>query len=156
MGAVAIAEGGGEVRRIALLLLVLLTFGCATVPPPVPSYDMTTDAEGNVLWKRRPVKVGPSYFWTYAALTITTILDVETTFHALDRCSTCYEANPLMAPFVKRGRGATYAFAFSLNVIQMERARRARKAGERHWYLGPALASGVHGILAASNSQISN
>ena len=92
-----------------------------------------------------------SWWLMYGVLTLATVADVESTFHGLDRCATCREGNPIMRPFVERGRGATYAFTFGLNALTMELARRARNRHERHWYVGPMISTGVHAGGAAWN-----
>lgn len=131
---------------VALIIVagLLMTSGCATVPIRVEDRPARVEAP----------KSRVPYIAAYVVLTVMTVLDVETTHRKLDSCATCYEANPIMRPFVQQGRGTTYAVAFSLNAITMEIARRRRNENSRLWFVRPLIGAGIHGAAAASNNNI--
>ena len=81
----------------------------------------------------------------------TSIYDVESTFHALDGCSTCKEGNPLMRPFVKRGRFVTYAFTAVVDTALIYTSYRMKKSGNKFWWLIPAEISIGRGVVATFN-----
>ena len=90
------------------------------------------------------------YWLMYALLTATTVYDVETTFHRLGQCpNDCMEGNPVVRPFVERGRAATYAYTTLVNGIIMYVARRMFNRGHDWWRIFPMAVSGVH-IAAGS------
>lgn len=140
--------------RCTAMLALLLSLGCATVQPP--KYDLSRDVDNNPIWTKHvdpPARLGASYWLTYALALGMAAYDVHSTFAGLDRCATCAEANPIMRPFIRLGKGATYGVALSLTVFQMEIARRMKRQHERSWAVGPAIGIGVHGVAAISNSQ---
>lgn len=110
-----------------------------------------TMVDGYPVWDKH--QSWKSYVFVYALLSATTVMDIESTFNGLDRCPSCKEGNPIMRPFIKRGRVATYAFAFSLNAIQMEVARRQKRRHERLWVVAPLIGTGIHGAAATSNNK---
>lgn len=148
------------IRDVALYLTLCFWLGAPAmfIAMPVqaqqlPQYDLTRHPDGYVVVTRRPSPLGRSYTLTYAALVASTVADVETTFRGLDRCSSCREANPLLRPFVERGRGATYGVSIGLNILTMELARRSKRRGNRGWWVGPALQGSFHAGAAIWNSQ---
>ena len=93
-------------------------------------------------------------FWTLAAgAQAATIYDVNTTLRVLDRCATCYEANPIMRPFV-RNTTAAYGAGMSLSAVGIYGSRRLKEKGSRWWWVPMIGQIGVHTILGIRNSQI--
>jgi hypothetical protein len=91
-------------------------------------------------------------YWTMAAvLTLTTVYDVESTFRFLEKCMECTERNPIVKPFVDRGRLATYAFSAAVNAIVLYVARRMYMRGHDWWYVFPTAVSAVHGTAGSWN-----
>jgi hypothetical protein len=87
--------------------------------------------------------------WLAAA----TVYDVETTFYRLDRCQ-CIEVNPMVKPFVERGRLATYAYSAAVNGIIMVVARQMYNRSHGWWRAFPIAVSIVHGIAGTWNLYI--
>lgn len=104
--------------------------------------------------KTPPIKWDWKAFTAVALLQGSTIYDMETTFRTLDRCSRCKEGNPIMRPFIKAGRPATYAFTTGMNVLTTYVALNARAQGKKWWYW-PIIANvAVHVVAGVHNSRI--
>ncbi|MFN0123505.1 MAG: hypothetical protein ACKV2V_23630 [Blastocatellia bacterium] len=87
-------------------------------------------------------------------LQASTILDLESTFHALKNCPpgyTCREGNPLMVPFVRQGRPASYAVTTGLNALAVWGSYKMKKRGNRFWWVPMAAQIGIHTFAAARN-----
>ena len=91
------------------------------------------------------------YWVMYGWLTAATIFDVETTFYRLNHCDACQEANPIMRPFIERGRLATYAFSVAVNGVVMVLSRRMYDRGDTWWRVGPLAFTIVHAIAGTLN-----
>ncbi len=63
------------------------------------------------------------FWWMTAALTATTVYDVETTFHGLANCSSCSERSPVQSLLIREGRLPTYAAQFAANSALLLLAR---------------------------------
>ncbi len=63
------------------------------------------------------------FWWLTTVLTVTTVYDVESTFHGLQKCGGCRESSPLGKLMVNRGRLPTYAIQFGLNLSLLLLAR---------------------------------
>lgn len=88
------------------------------------------------------------------ALQVSTVADIESTYHALGNCPpgyTCREGNPLMRPFIQSGRPAAYAFTTGVNGLVMWHSYRLKKRGSRWWWVGPAIQIGIHTFAAVHN-----
>lgn len=93
-------------------------------------------------------------FWTLAAgVQAATIYDVNTTIRTLDRCVTCYEANPIMKPFV-RNTTAAYGAGLGLSAVSIYGSRKLKEKGSRWWWVPLVGQIGVHTALGIRNSQI--
>ena len=82
-------------------------------------------------------------FWLVAAgLNATMLLDTKSTFDVMLRCTSCYEANPFVRPFVQRGRALTFSagVAFDAGVMAVAaRMKRSERAWARRiWWVAPA------------------
>jgi hypothetical protein len=143
----------------ALGLGLLLTASCTTAQPPQPppapvkpidirnyqdayrSYAMDRDRQQFVQWA--------------VIASLATIADVESTFHALERCGeSCREGNPLMRATVDNGRAVTYAIQGSVTAWQLYRARKLQREGFRRWYLVPLIHTAGHGLAAGWNLRL--
>lgn len=84
--------------------------------------------------------------------------DAESTFRALARSASAREANPIMQPFVSRGRPATYAFLGAVDVGILAIAahlKHSDNAGARRlWWLLPIASTAAHGFAGLSNQRI--
>jgi hypothetical protein len=91
-------------------------------------------------------------FWViYGWLTAATIFDIESTFYRLNHCEECQEANPIMRPFIERGRLATYAFSLTVNGVVMVLARRMYDRRDSWWRVGALTFTIVHAIAGTLN-----
>jgi hypothetical protein len=87
------------------------------------------------------------------SLVAATAADYVTTYRALDKCPTCKEANPIMAPLIPHKRTlAGVQISFDLGMLYM--AYRDRKKGYKYWYLGPWILTWEHTLLALNNERI--
>jgi hypothetical protein len=78
-------------------------------------------------------KVTDRKFWILgAALNTAMLLDTKSTFDVSKRCADCYEANPVVAPFVAQGQATTYIAGEAFDAGVMALAARM-KASDRAW-----------------------
>ena len=86
-------------------------------------------------------------------LVATTIFDIETTFSAIR--NGVHEANPIMRPFIKRGRGATYGMQMGINAIVIGTSYLMKKsdnpAWNKKWWIIPSVWATGHGIAGGLN-----
>ena len=83
-------------------------------------------------------------------LNAATVVDMETTFAALDRCGgACREANPILTAPVDRGRLLTYAIQFALNAFVIRMAERSKDKPGSFWKYMPHALIGGHAIAGA-------
>ena len=108
-------------------------------------------ADQNTQSETPPRATDRPYWVMYGWLTAATIFDVETTFYRLDHCDNCQEANPIMRPFIERGRLATYAFSLAVNGVVMVLSRRMYDRGDSWWRVGPLAFTIVHAIAGTLN-----
>lgn len=92
------------------------------------------------------------------ALFTATTFDLETTFNCVQR-HTCRETNPLLAPLIKSGRPATYAFEGGLNTGIMYMAYKLRKShnpvARKIWWVVPVAGIGLHTFAGGANLRFS-
>jgi hypothetical protein len=84
------------------------------------------------------------------ALEASSIYDMERTLYRINHCPAgydCQEANPIMKPFVKRGRMPMYLAQTVLNGASMVGAYHLKKGGHREWVIIPSFGVGVHGVF---------
>ena len=99
-----------------------------------------------------PSEPSEKKFWGLSlALASATIYDVETTFAGLGNCRDCAEANPIMRPFVKNGRPATYAFTMGVSGAEIYFARKLRKRHSKLWWLPLAAGTATHVVAGSAN-----
>jgi len=93
-------------------------------------------------------------FWTLAAGTqAATVYDLQTTRSVLHRCTSCYEANPIMKPLVPSSPAA-FGAALTLSAGSVFGAFKLKKRGVRVWWIPMAAPIAVHTIAGISNSRI--
>ena len=82
-----------------------------------------------------------------------TIFDVESTFSAVRNGA--HEANPIMKPFVKSGRPATYAIELGADAlfifIAYEMKASKKTTFNKTWWIVPMVAGTAHGICGGLN-----
>jgi len=86
-------------------------------------------------------------------LVASTIYDIETTFAGIRNGA--HEANPIMRPFVKSGRPATYAFAFGMDALAIGASYFIKKSGnkdmQKTWWLIPSFMATSHVVCGTLN-----
>jgi hypothetical protein len=144
------------VRR--LLAVVLLVVSAATA---VRAQEHVTTSEG-VTASLAPSPEGSASrildrkFWVVAAgLNAAMVLDTKSTFDVARACQTCREANPLVAPFLRRGPIVTLAAgeAFDAGVMAIAAKMKAsdRTWVRRTWWVVPAALGVGHTIAQRHN-----
>jgi len=82
-----------------------------------------------------------------------TIFDVETTFAAIRNGA--HEANPIMKPFIKRGRAATYGIQMGINTIVIGTSYLMKKSDNpdlrKTWWVIPSVVATSHGVAGGLN-----
>jgi hypothetical protein len=93
-------------------------------------------------------------FWSLAAAAqVATVYDVNTTLRTLDRCPACYEANPIMRPFV-RNSATAYSAGLGLSAVGIYGSKKLKERGSRWWWVPLVSQIGVHTALGIRNSHI--
>ncbi len=92
------------------------------------------------------------FIFTSAFLAGATMLDVESTFAALNKCAgTCREGNPLMRPLFQSGRPAVYAVQGGVDVAVIAWSYKMKKDGNKLWWLVPVALGTAHGFAGGFN-----
>src|SRR5262245_45171990 len=93
-------------------------------------------------------------FWTLATgAQAATVFDLETTVRALNRCPTCYEANPFMKPFVS-SKPAAYSAGLGLSAASIYGSLKLKKQGTKWWWVPLAGQIGMHTAFGLMNNRI--
>jgi len=80
------------------------------------------------------------------------IYDTHTTMTTLKHCNgRCFEANPLMSPFVG-SKASAYSYTMSLTSLSAFATYRLKKSGAKWWWVPMAATSAVH-IAAGIHNQ---
>jgi hypothetical protein len=104
-------------------------------------------------------KVVDKKFWLVStALNTTMLLDTWSTFDVMSRCPTCREANPYVAPFVKKGPAVTFTAgqAFDIGVMALAAKMKASKKPQIRniWWVVPVALTTGHVIAFNHNRQL--
>jgi hypothetical protein len=95
----------------------------------------------------------PQFIAVSSYLIFSSVFDTETTFASLH--NGCHEANPVMRPFVKSGRAATYAFVLATDAAVIYVAYRMRKCEnpgfKKIWWVGPMVIGTGHAVAGGVN-----
>jgi len=93
-----------------------------------------------------------------AALWGSTILDAETTRSCMG-LGACREENPIMQPFFKAGRPATYGFYAGANSALLYSSYRLRKSSNptarKLWWVVPVITAAGHAIIGGASLRFS-
>ena len=107
------------------------------------------------VWEDVANKVADKKFWIVSTMLVgATIYDAESTYYALDKCRTCFEANPVMRPFVKSGRPSLYAVQSAINAGIIIYSYKMKKNDEKLWWLIPVVVASAHSIAGTHNIRI--
>ena len=102
--------------------------------------------------------VDKKFLLVSAALNTTMLLDTWSTFDVIDRCPTCREANPYVAPFVKRGPKVTFTAgqAFDIGVMALSAKMKASSKPQIRniWWLVPVALTTGHALAFHHNRQL--
>jgi hypothetical protein len=165
---ITIAAHVGDIimrRRLGALLLVLTVASsafaqdAAVVDAPTLVPRLAADqafGESRPAHRQNTDQVRDKKFWAVAvALNTAMVVDTRSTFTVLARCATCQERNPLVAPFVNRGPGLTYAagelFDAGVMAIAAKMKGSPRPWARRTWWVLPASLIIGHSIAAKHN-----
>ena len=104
-------------------------------------------------------RVADRKFWVAAAaLNAAMVLDTKSTFDVVSVCRTCREANPFVAPFVRRGPAVTFAAgeAFDAGIMSIAAKMKAsdRTWVRRTWWVVPAALGVGHTIAFRHNRNL--
>ena len=104
-------------------------------------------------------QVADKKFWLVAGgLTTAMLLDTKSTFEVGKRCSDCYEANPVVAPFVRQGPTTTFAAGLAFDAGVMTVAYKMKGSentwARRTWWVVPAALVIGHSIAYRHNDQL--
>ncbi len=103
-------------------------------------------------------------FWSPTNLVLSSVwlgataADVDSTFRVLKRCASCYEANPIVAPLLKRGPALTWTVITGVTLADVELAHELRRSDHKTlriigWAV-PIVATGLHTWAAIHNHQL--
>ncbi|MEK7154345.1 MAG: DUF5658 family protein [Patescibacteria group bacterium] len=99
-------------------------------------------------------KVIDKKFWAVGAgLALATVYDYETTFSTLNNRN-YKEGNPIMKPFVDRGRPAVYAVNGAINAAAMLAAYKLKKNHPKIWWVIPVCLAAGHVFAGTSNLRL--
>ena len=103
--------------------------------------------------------VADKKFWVVAgALTTAMLLDTKSTFAVGTRCADCYEANPVVAPFVHQGATTTYAAGLAFDAGVMTVAYKMKGSdnrwARRTWWIVPAALIAGHSMAYRHNDNL--
>ncbi len=83
-------------------------------------------------------------------LSVLTVADLESTFHALDQPNKS-EGNALTAFYVNHGRRVAYPVQFAVNAAVLKLAHDRHKNGHGDWWIVPAVVMTGHGVAFGLN-----
>lgn len=112
-----------------------------------PLLRETPEVKERTVEVRRGGKVSP--FVLALPLAAASVYDAETTFGLRERGGR--EANPLMRPFVERGRPATYAALLAQNAGLAAAGDYLKKKGKKYWWAPQALGAIGHLVAGTLN-----
>lgn len=145
-------------KLVTVLVLVLLT---ATAARAQERGRLAADeaARHTLTAERSSRQVLDRKFWIVAAALNTAMaLDTKSTFDVVRRCDACREANPFVAPFVRRGPAVTFTAGEAFDAGVMTMAARMRGSDRawvrRTWWVMPAALITGHAIAARHNSNL--
>lgn len=133
-------------------MVMIVILGVALILPCICA------GQSDVLTYTPPAKekkvIDTTFITVSSYLVLTTIFDIETTFAAI-RNSGGREANPLMRPFIKSGRPATYAIELGIDAVVIFIAYEIKKSKKidlaKTWWVSPMILGTTHGVCGGLN-----
>jgi hypothetical protein len=93
-------------------------------------------------------------FWGLAAgAEAATAYDVNTTLRTLKTCPSCYEANPVMRPFMGNSTTA-YSAGLGLTAASIYGSKKMKERGSRWWWVPLVGQIVIHTALGIRNSRM--
>ncbi len=139
----------------AAIMLVLATARPTLAQDQPPATELAESVGQGDLRRVRP-EVRDKKFWALAgALNAAMLMDTKSTFDVLERCRRCEEANPFVAPFVRRGPAVTYTagqlFDAGVMTIAAKMKGSERRWMRRTWWVIPVALVTGHSIAYRHN-----
>ncbi len=135
-------------------MILLMTSSVSYAQEPIARVDNSVPIdEAHV----HPSTVADKKFWLLgAALNVGMVLDTKSTFDVARRCASCYEANPVVAPFLPLGPAPVFAAGEMFDVGVMAVAAKMKgsshEAVRRTWWVIPVVLTTGH-LLAYRHNQ---
>ena len=112
-------------------------------------YSVSSDAQS--VNQSPQKKVVDKKFIILAGLLVSSqVLDTETTHIGINKYG-LREGNPLMAPFVNRGRLASYSVGLGIDTGILTISYFLKKNNSRFWWIPPVAHTGVHFYAGSKN-----
>ena len=143
-------------RMFCTVVVLVLATATASVAQDLPTGQATAESvQSHGSPEPRP-KVADKKFWLLGgALNSAMLLDTKSTFDVTKTCTDCYEANPFVRPFVRRGPVTTYIAGEIFDAGVMTIAARMRGADRpwmrRTWWVIPVALITGHAIAYRHN-----
>jgi hypothetical protein len=148
---------GGRMRMLCgAVMLVSVTSSVSYAQEPPMNAGLARPVQSDEVHRPPAGKVADKTFWLVgAALNTAMLLDTKSTFDVARRCPECYEANPVVAPFVNQG--PTVAFTagevFDIGVMAVSaKMKGSTKPWVRHiWWVAPVAIATGHAMAYRHN-----
>ena len=142
-------------RMFCTVVVLVLATVTASVAQDLPAGHEATGAV-QLTERAGARKVVDRKFWLLGgALNSAMVLDTKSTFDVTTTCTDCYEANPFVRPFVRRGPVTTYIAGEVFDAGVMTIAARMRGAERpwmrRTWWVIPVALITGHAIAYRHN-----
>ena len=148
-------------RRACLPVIALaLSSAPALAQEPVVGAGISVETIRSDAQPDSRARVRDWKYWGLAAgLNGAMLVDTKSTFDVLRDCpQACREANPVVAPFVRRGPAVTYAAGvlFDAGVMTVAAKMRGSSRGwvRRTWWVAPTALIVGHSIAARHNANL--
>ena len=143
-------------RMFCTVVVLVLATATASVAQDLPTGQATAESVQLTDHAGAPRKVVDKKFWLLGgALNSAMLLDTKSTFDVTKTCTDCYEANPFVRPFVRRGPVTTYIAGEVFDAGVMTIAARMRGAERpwmrRTWWVIPVALITGHAIAYRHN-----
>jgi lysylphosphatidylglycerol synthetase-like protein (DUF2156 family) len=106
-----------------------------------------------IAFEARASEVDTKFVVVSSYLVLMTVFDVETTFSAIHNGA--HEANPLIKPFTKNGRLATYGVQFGIDALILWLAYEMKGSKNQDfrkiWWIAPSIVGTAHGVAGGLN-----
>lgn len=119
----------------------------------IMALGLTLSIETNATTQEKKKIIDTNFTLVSAYLITMTVFDIEATFAATKNGAK--EANPIMKPFIKNSRPATYAIQLGIDTLIFFVAYEMKKSNKsdfkKTWWVLPMIAGTEHGIAGGLN-----